>query len=78
MPERYELKTVADFFKVPAEKRAACIHDFGLWLEMHDGFRELFSGISGVRAHTETFGWIDDDKHDAVIRTDIVHTSEPV
>ena len=35
-PLQYEIRTVADFAKVPARRRARCLSEFATWLKMHD------------------------------------------
>jgi hypothetical protein len=66
------IKTVSDFLVVPAEKRAHCLKDFAMWLEMVPAVNDMFGDIEGVRTKTDTFIWIDDGKHDAHIEFVIV------
>lgn len=65
--DRIEIKTVADFFAIPAEKRAHCLRDFATWLAMASEAKAFFAGIEGVIMPTDTFIWLDDGKHDAHI-----------
>ena len=69
MSDRYEIKTVADFLSVPAEKRAECLADFSQWLSIVDEHKEIESlldqiaGTDGAfSTMTDRFIWIDDSK----------------
>lgn len=68
MNEIIEIKSVADFFAVPAAKRAHCLKDFAMWLDFTEEARRLFDGVEGVQIPRDTFSWVDDGKHDAIIR----------
>ncbi|MDX1558992.1 MAG: hypothetical protein R3193_08815 [Marinobacter sp.] len=69
MSRRYQIKTVADFMKVPKEKRAECLADFEDWLSIMDNHKEL-EGLLDYLSKTEgafstqhnSFTWIDDGK----------------
>jgi hypothetical protein len=74
-PNRYRLATVADFFSVPAERRADCLHDFRLWLEVLEACDAVFVGIAGIRQERGFFTWIDDGKHDAVLNLAVRSTA---
>lgn len=74
MEKRYELRTVKDFYDVPAEKRAACLEDFASWLLMMEGFHELLGDIEGVRSDRDVFRWIDDGKHDMNVSIGVINT----
>jgi len=76
MSEIIDIKSVADFFAVPADKRAHCLKDFALWLDFTEEASRLFDGIEGVKIPRDTFSWIDDCQHDAIIRLR-PHTREP-
>jgi hypothetical protein len=71
-PKRYQIRAIADFLEVPAEKRSHCLQDFAAWLDVVSATREAFAAIPGIRVPTETFTWIDDGAHDmhlhAVVR----------
>ncbi len=74
---RYEIRTVQDFFAIPAEKREACLTDFALWLEvMSSEMMTALEGIDGVRGKREVFGWVDDGKHDGIFSLNI-RSEEP-
>jgi hypothetical protein len=66
----YELRTVQDFLKVPEDRRALCLHEFGQWLEMAARV-ELLRGLldaAGAKLTNdpfEAFCWVDDDKGEA-------------
>lgn len=62
----YEIRTVADFFNVPAERRALCLSEFALWMKVCEGTDEMLSGL--VKSNRTVFGWIDDDKGEAHTR----------
>ena len=71
MGERMEIRTVVDFFAVPAEKRAHCLKDFAMWLEMVAAAKSMFGDIEGVHLPIDKFQWIDDGKHDAHIHVTV-------
>lgn len=56
MNERYEIKELMDFVKVPAERRAACLADFAQWVDSYEAVKAVL-GDALVRSH---FVWIDD------------------
>ena len=63
----YEIKTVADFLSVPAEKRAECLADFQQWLAMADQHQEIESLLDQMAQTSgafstcrDTFVWVDD------------------
>lgn len=69
-PTEHELRTVADFQRVPKEKRAAMLTDFANWLDAMDELSDLlgdFIAAGQVKADHGVFRWIDDGKHDAFI-----------
>ena len=68
----YAIAAVEDFFSVPKHRRALMLHEFGLWMNMHDrmaGFKNDPDSPAGlvITTRRETFRWIDDDKGQAVI-----------
>lgn len=70
LPAPQFFRTVADFHQVPVGKLRACLEDFFLWLVM---CRVIPPGLEGI-AHakdTDTFGWIDDGRHDANFRVEL-------
>ena len=68
----YQVRTVADFFDVPADKRAACLEDFATWLEVVGMItREAAANADVV---TDVFSWTDDGRHDFSLR---VSASDP-
>lgn len=71
--QRYEIRTVADFLKVPEARWEACLKDFRCWLEVLRAVQPFQEAGIGVRMNAEFFGWIDDDKHDAVVNIAIIH-----
>lgn len=54
-PTRYEIKTLADFTKIPSDKIDACLADFKLWISLARTFQ--MSAIAPV-----SMDWIDDGK----------------
>ena len=73
--ETREIKAVSDFFAVPVEKRAHCLKDFELWLEMASAMKAMFGDVKGVHVPTDIFIWVDDGKHDANIKISIVSST---
>jgi len=66
MSMEYEINSLNDFLKVPENKQAECIEDFGTWLTLcrnvgsiKSDLAEEFPGISASLS-TEGFVWIDD------------------
>jgi hypothetical protein len=64
LPMEYGIRTVADFLAVPRERRALCLAEFRVWLEMV----ELFDAALGLAlvGQPAEFHWIDDDKGEMV------------
>ena len=63
----YEIRTVEDFAKVPADRLAQCLSEFGAWLRLVREVKEVegFLGvITGTEARlgTDRFIWRDDGK----------------
>lgn len=61
----YRISTIGDFLKVPVEKQAELLRDFGHWLELareHATLDDLVRTIAGdgVTFDTSAFTWIDD------------------
>jgi hypothetical protein len=64
---RYEIRTVADFLSVPEDRRALCIKEFAIWVEMVANLKAMFDGIEFVEDPAANFIWVDDDKGTATI-----------
>lgn len=61
-------KTVADMAAVPAEKIDAFCEDLRLWLHVHKCLARIEQDTNvRVVSETDTFGWIDDGKHDVSV-----------
>lgn len=58
-PRQYEIRTVADFAKVPARRRARCLSEFATWLKMHD---DVIALLTPHGLEWFAFTWIDDGK----------------
>jgi hypothetical protein len=69
MSEQYEIRTVADFLKVPASRIEVCLRDFQDWLVLGRNAVELETMVAGVflispqllKVSTERFAWVDDE-----------------
>lgn len=59
----YELRTIGDLLKVPAEKRAACFKDLELALSLH----ELAFGEDSHPSQVGVLTWVDDDSGNATL-----------
>lgn len=67
--DKYLIRSVSDFFKVPEERRALCVKEFGDWHRMIAAVRNagrIVSDALGVPAPVitsdlSTYEWIDDD-----------------
>ena len=69
MSERYEIKTVSDFTKVPADKVSECLQDFSEWLSLMSQHKQLESLLDKLAetdgafsTQKEVFVWVDDGK----------------
>lgn len=70
--QRYEIRTVLDFLKVPPERRADCLEEFAVFLEVAEASVNLMdavairAGVSGALRTTikDTYLWIDDGRRD--------------
>jgi hypothetical protein len=65
----YEIRTVADFFKVPESRRRICLREFDAWMAVKEGVSNLITiaGKGAVTAdqfvwHRDVFRWVDDGK----------------
>lgn len=75
MSDRYEIVQVTDLFRVPPDKRDACLTDLRLWMEMRDALDALLSGVQSAEPPV-SFIWIDDGKHDAHVSVSVKETGE--
>ena len=53
-----EIRTVEDFFKIPANRRDLCLAEFLMWMMMC----ELGDATGMLKSVRDVFKWIDDDK----------------
>jgi hypothetical protein len=70
--QRYEIRTVTDFFKVPEDRRRICLREFHSWLAIQEGVTALLTAAGdsmetpippdAIHWHNEVFTWIDDGK----------------
>jgi hypothetical protein len=64
----YEICTVADFLKVPVERRRACLRDFATWLDIQEPLLRLMEAAGAEPGQfvfrNEIFVWIDDGKRE--------------
>ena len=67
MSDRYEIKTVSDFRKVPPEKQSECLQDFAEWLSLmqhHKHIESLMDELADTSGAfstvMDTFIWVDD------------------
>lgn len=57
---RYLIKSLEDFYKIPADKIEDCLKDFAVWLEFGRAL-DMFQDLIGVKCmEREGFIWIDD------------------
>ena len=68
----YEIRTVADFLKVPSDRRENCLADFDAWLDYVEVAAQMVIPDVG-RVMTDVFRWKDDDV--AGIREVVFHIS---
>lgn len=59
-PARYEIRTVADFLKVPADRRAACLAEFPKCLEYAEAFGGFLDACGANGARFDVYVWTDD------------------
>jgi hypothetical protein len=62
----YEIKTVADFASVPADRLAACLQDFALWLEIRAEANRCLD--SAKVSWVDIYLWKDDGRRDVTLR----------
>ena len=74
-PPTYEIRTVADFLKVPENRLGACLREFRIALRLARATDNLVRRVGEVIHQTDTvrcemqlFRWIDDDKRTAHLR----------
>lgn len=62
--QTHYFKTISDLHAIPAEKVDMFCEDLRLWLRLH-----RMADAAGLPASTptDTFGWIDDGRHDIKI-----------
>lgn len=64
-PPEYEIRTVADFLKVPVRRRENCIAEFKDWLALCDSILAALNGDDDPPpAAFSYFRWIDDGRRD--------------
>jgi len=76
----YIIRNVWDFLKVPAERRAECLREFAIALDMAEATRLLLDSLlvnagAAPSQLTDAFTWFDDDKHEATVHVEF--TSPP-
>ena len=59
----FDITTVSDFNKVPAERRKACLHEFVVWLGMMDFSDALLDKLPHKKP--TSFIWTDDGEQTA-------------
>jgi hypothetical protein len=70
--ETYEIRTIADFFKVPEARRYVCLREFHAFMTMQEGFVDLLCAAgdaleapmlrSAIHMQTDVYRWHDDGK----------------
>jgi len=69
----YDIKTVADFASVPADRLGVCLQEFALWLEIR---AETTRCLAGVPVEwVDTYRWKDDGRRDVTLH--LISGSEP-
>lgn len=66
--EAYEIRGILDFLRVPKERRAACLHEFGIFLDMVEPSCSLLGSVADEAigpgavsfAPIDRFVWTDD------------------
>lgn len=82
-PETTFYRTVTEMRGVPSEKIDHFCEDLRLWLHMHAQIAELQAAIGGIAkinitSPVDTFGWIDDGRHDVTIRVKTLEEPQAV
>lgn len=67
---KYEIRTVADFQKVPDERLDVCLDEFADFVRLSRVTVALFSSLAGVSGG-ETFHWIDDGERRVTVRLEV-------
>lgn len=57
----YQIETVADFLKVPTDRRAKCLEEFAEWIELAEALTD-FTAACNLETEPVRFDWIDDGK----------------
>jgi hypothetical protein len=75
MENRYEIKTISDFLKVPGDRLDACLEEFKTGLAMAR-LIEIMSAGKEHPAPLERFVWIDDEKRNVTVNLTVIE-AEP-
>ncbi|MDT5061480.1 MAG: hypothetical protein QOH63_1939 [Acidobacteriota bacterium] len=68
-PKHYLIKTVEDFFQVPADRVERCLKEFGIMLYTARFVKDIAAEVATTDAvKVRVFEWIDDDKLKVTIR----------
>jgi hypothetical protein len=79
----YEIKTVADFLKVPEDRRAACLKEFVDFLDLAGATLEMANSLSDLmklpkdQNRVEAFTWIDDGEQKRTLNLIAVPDPDP-
>lgn len=66
MADTYRIETLADFVKVPAARRGACLEEFATWIEVAEATAGFFEAC-GARSEPVAFTWIDDGERNITV-----------
>ena len=70
MTERYEIETVLDFLKVPADRLDICLCEFRFFLEIARNLQTAFNNIQGSNLG-KPFVWLDDGKRKITVNLEV-------
>lgn len=72
--ETYEIRTVADFLRVPPSRRGVCLREFHVWLDLQELMLSLLEKAGcppgSVVSKNEVYRWEDDGKRTATVTLD--------
>lgn len=63
----YTIRKIADFLKVPEDRRELCLREFHVFLDMVQHSSAFLAGVEAPVKPVDAFVWVDDDLHTAKV-----------
>ncbi len=73
---KYEIKTVADFFKLPPEKVNQCLDEFKSFIAFYHLTKAIEREVGETINCDPVFNWIDDGKTDITAQLNNIETGD--